>query len=143
MTYQDEFARRLAQQGGDGKAVGGEPVEPRLAGEQRCFDERHHPNPSSEEEGLNNPVRPEPVEGHLSARRHPSTSSEPTGAAENRHPELVSGPRTSEPDDGGANTPRHAELDSASRAASITGEDRPHPNPSPEGEGLLRALHAT
>ncbi|MEH6790118.1 hypothetical protein [Parasphingorhabdus sp.] len=35
MTYQDEFARSLARQGGDKIAVSGEPVEPRLSTEGR------------------------------------------------------------------------------------------------------------
>jgi hypothetical protein len=105
MTFQDEFARRNAR--GAGTGDGGDPDKPLLfrrgdggggdapaslasangggaerdglEAEGRCSDERHHPNPSSEEEGLK----------------------------------------------GGEHT-RHAELDSATRAAGPDASDKTH-----------------
>ena len=106
MTYQDEFTRRNARGAGTGE--GGDPKKPLLfrggdggggdapaslasangGGTERDgletqqirSDERNHPNPSFEKEGLQNAVY---------------------GEEHTRHPELVSGPRTAKPEDGG------------------------------------------
>ena len=101
MTYQDEFARRNARgaatgEGGDqdkpllfrggvggggdapaslASAIGGGADGSGLEPQQRYPDERNHPNPSCEKEGLKETVRPEPVEGPLSTGNCPSTSS--------------------------------------------------------------------
>ena len=106
MTYQDEFARRNARgaatgeggdpdkpllfRGGDGgggdasaslaSANGGGAERDGLEAEGPRFDERNHPNPSFEKEGLQNAIY---------------------GEEHTRHPELVSGPRTAEPADRG------------------------------------------
>ncbi|CAO1654872.1 hypothetical protein [Parasphingorhabdus sp. NYA22] len=76
MTFQDEFIHRLrvvrGEATGDGVS-GSEPQEGRS-------DERNHPNPSFEKEGL---------------------ESEGDGGEDTRHPEFISGPLEAEPEDWG------------------------------------------
>uniref|UniRef100_UPI003594019D hypothetical protein n=1 Tax=Parasphingorhabdus sp. TaxID=2709688 RepID=UPI003594019D len=69
----DASASLASANGGGADGGGLETGGPRSA-------ERNHPNPSSEEEGLENAA---------------------PGGEHTRHPELVSGPRTAEPDDSG------------------------------------------
>ena len=76
MTFQDEFVRRLRVVRDEATSDGGGGLEPR----EGRSDERNHPNPSFEKEGL---------------------ESVGDGGEHARHPEFISGPPEAEPEDRG------------------------------------------
>jgi hypothetical protein len=76
MTFQDEFIHRLRVVRGEATGGGGSGSEPR----EGRSDERNHPNPSFEKEGL---------------------ESAGDGGEHTRHPEFISGSRAAKPEDRG------------------------------------------
>ncbi len=76
MTFQDEFIHRLRVVRDEATGTDGSGLEP----QEGRSDERNHPNPSFEKEGL---------------------ESEGDGGEHTRHPEFISGPPEAEPEDRG------------------------------------------
>ncbi|MEH6662030.1 MAG: hypothetical protein V7679_10310, partial [Parasphingorhabdus sp.] len=118
MTFQDEFIHRLRVVRGEETGGGGSGLEPR----EGRSDERNHPNPSFEKEGL---------------------ESAGDGGEHIRHPEFISGPPEVEPEDRGERDGVLKRVqddeDSSVRGdedVQVQGEELTPPSRSREGPGV-------